>query len=468
MRLRSRRTQLAWLATVTAMAGCATVQPIPQSGECAEAEVLSARGSSRPIAGMPGFATQRFLADVLPAADTATNSAEGEGSAMWAAWLARSRAVALHDGSPQAGQPVADGCVAAAVVALKPALAQQLVQQAAVGSDYSLLQRTLGAYPLTGLGLRLGVSGYQQETLQSWAEFALPAAGDGEYAAFALAEVAPELPPRTAAALREAPRDALGVPVVSAELATALARHFAPRFQIETQGDFDIPGKPVIDAGLPTVDHTQPRLSWRLDYTRVHGVVLPQISWVIWFSERAAERRLDFYSGPLDGVVWRATFGPDGWPVAYDSIHPCGCYHLVFPARHAALDPGAGFWEEARLQPQAPLRWSQVTLVLASGNHYVQAVLPGDAPGAEPSPLTLEPWVETRAALAPAMGPQGVIAGTERLERYWLWPSGVRSPGAMRDWGRQATAFIGQQHFDDPQVLEPYIAAGVVRLPVSR
>jgi hypothetical protein len=50
----------------------------------------------------------------------------------------------------------------------------------------------------------------------------------------------------------------------------------------------------------------------------------------------------------------------------------------------------------------------------------------------------------------------GLIAGSQRLERWLLWPSGVRSPGAMRQWGRHATAFIGRAHFDDPHLLERY------------
>lgn len=29
----------------------------------------------------------------------------------------------------------------------------------------------------------------------------------------------------------------------------------------------------------------------------------------------------------------------------------------------------------------------------------------------------------------------GLVSGTARLERWLLWPSGVVSPGAMRQWG---------------------------------
>jgi hypothetical protein len=51
-------------------------------------------------------------------------------------------------------------------------------------------------------------------------------------------------------------------------------------------------------------------------------------------------------------------------------------------------------------------------------------------------------------------GPDGLVAGTERLERYVLWPMGVAEPGAMRQWGHHATAFVGERHFDDPRLFD--------------
>jgi hypothetical protein len=43
-----------------------------------------------------------------------------------------------------------------------------------------------------------------------------------------------------------------------------------------------------------------------------------------------------------------------------------------------------------------------------------------------------------------------IIPGSARSERFILWPTGVLSPGAMRQWGRHAVAFVGKRHFDDP------------------
>ena len=46
------------------------------------------------------------------------------------------------------------------------------------------------------------------------------------------------------------------------------------------------------------------------------------------------------------------------------------------------------------------------------------------------------------------------MPGTERGERLLFWPTGVEDTGAMRQWGRHATAFLGRRHFDDPDLIE--------------
>jgi hypothetical protein len=51
-------------------------------------------------------------------------------------------------------------------------------------------------------------------------------------------------------------------------------------------------------------------------------------------------------------------------------------------------------------------------------------------------------------------GPDGLVPGTQRGERWLFWPMGIASAGAMRQWGHHATAFVGQRHFDDPDLLD--------------
>jgi hypothetical protein len=36
---------------------------------------------------------------------------------------------------------------------------------------------------------------------------------------------------------------------------------------------------------------------------------------------------------------------------------------------------------------------------------------------------------------------------------------GIAEPGAMRQWGHQATAFVGIRHFDDPDLIERYFTS---------
>ena len=50
----------------------------------------------------------------------------------------------------------------------------------------------------------------------------------------------------------------------------------------------------------------------------------------------------------------------------------------------------------------------------------------------------------------------GFVPGTERLEWVVLWPMGIEKPGAMRQWGHHATAFVGRRHFDEPELIARY------------
>ena len=49
--------------------------------------------------------------------------------------------------------------------------------------------------------------------------------------------------------------------------------------------------------------------------------------------------------------------------------------------------------------------------------------------------------------------PSGLIAQSQRRERWLFWPMGVRSAGAMRVPGTQAIAFVGERHLDAPYLL---------------
>lgn len=63
-------------------------------------------------------------------------------------------------------------------------------------------------------------------------------------------------------------------------------------------------------------------------------------------------------------------------------------------------------------------------------------------------------WLAEGAGQRSLFGADGIVAASARGERFPFWPIGVPNPGAMRQWGRYATAFIGRRHFDDPDLMD--------------
>jgi hypothetical protein len=100
----------------------------------------------------------------------------------------------------------------------------------------------------------------------------------------------------------------------------------------------------------------------------------------------------------------------------------------------------------------------RVVVRVASRTHYVTGIRADSADGGiayrlvDDNDLRALPAGEqvTRSAF----GPDGIVPGTERGERFLFWPMGIDNAGAMRQWGIHATAFIGRRHFDDADLIE--------------
>ena len=76
-------------------------------------------------------------------------------------------------------------------------------------------------------------------------------------------------------------------------------------------------------------------------------------------------------------------------------------------------------------------------------------------PGTSPSsPKMLRSLPLPGGGARSIFGEDGLVAGTERRERFLFWPMGIKSAGAMRQAGSQATAFVGRRHFDDADIIE--------------
>lgn len=241
--------------------------------------------------------------------------------------------------------------------------------------------------------------------------------------------------------LGRAALDPLGHPSLSARELDRLAATYAPSFEVEIAGEHDRFGRLRWRraVGVPEVDAAEPAVYVQAAYTRYGEHLLLQLVYTVWFA------------GPLDGVVWRVTLAPDGEPLLYDSIHPCGSFHVFFPTARARLRPARTRAEEWALVPHSLARVAEgerPVVSIASGTHYVKRV-ELEHGGDSLVRYAFRAYDELRSLPraggehAGFFGPEGLIVGTRRAE-----------PGAMRQWGRQATALADRRHFDDADLLE--------------
>jgi hypothetical protein len=344
-----------------------------------------------------------------------------------------------------------------------PASRQLMLERLHVPDDYGTGARVLGLYALTKFPFAAGVRRYEAERREAFARD--PGATQGITVIRYAPPLSPPLPRlRATAILARGAANPLGVPEPGAsDLKDLLAAH-APVFEIGVAADYDRFGAlrwgreglaPEVDGGVLAV---YAHAAW----TRYEGRTLLQLVYTLWFPERPTEAGGSLLAGKLDGVVWRVTLAPDGEPLVYDSIHPCGCYHLFFPTPRALPRAAPDNTDEWMFSPQAMPRLAadeRPVVRIESGTHYIDRV--GVTRGA--SGLVryeLRSYDELRSLPRPAggrasvFGPEGLVAGTERAERFLFWPMGIASAGSMRQWGRQPTAFVGRRHFDEPDLIE--------------
>ena len=336
-----------------------------------------------------------------------------------------------------------------------------LLDAAHVPDDYSTLRRFVGLYALTKVPFAAGVRRWERATMERFERQADETSPRVRYAP----PVSQALPREVVAGLlARAAFDPLGHPDLSARELERLAAAYAPVFDVEVRADHDRLGalRWRRASGGPDVDAAEPVVYFHSAYTRYGERLLLQLVYTIWFPERPPRGRADLLAGRLDGVTWRVTLAPDGEPVIYDSIHPCGCFHLFFPTARARARPAPSALDEWAFSPRAlpgVAEGERTVLTIASATHYIEGVRL-ERGGGSLVRYALRPYEELRSLPrasgmhASVFGPDGLIPGTERAERFFFWPMGIASPGAMRQWGRHATAFVGRRHFDDADLLE--------------
>ncbi|MBI4776320.1 MAG: hypothetical protein HY788_19430 [Deltaproteobacteria bacterium] len=476
---------LASFLLVLFSAGCATI-PLPTQsgrigetgplGSCAdffssldqrieESEVLDP-GVFR-VKGYPYLRVNRFLSSFREEVDDET---------AFAAWLdrlqeldreARKYEIAnLPDSAEATSAPVIDPAelnrrTAACGDLLKMAdfpngeHRRALRERASASDEYITLRRVLGIYPFTGLFISHGVSKWHAEvhkrfSLEPPVDWKTIRYGtDREIDATSVTQI-----------FSSTNRDALGVPVYTREEREALFRLHAPIWEIQIQGDCDRIGAPVwTDKGILEVRTGDPVTFTLLSFTRFGKDVLTQLNYIIWFPCRPKEGPLDIYGGLLDGVNYRVTLDTDGVPLLYETIHNCGCYYKAYPTNRLQVREKIDYAEPPLILKAPDLDFSKqfMTLAMESRTHFVQHLYPLSREARPPMAVyafadynQLRSLPHSKTGRRSMFGQDGIVPGSERLERFILWPTGVLSPGGMRQWGRHAVAFLGERQFDDP------------------
>lgn len=335
-----------------------------------------------------------------------------------------------------------------------------LRQRARVPRDYSSWKRILGFYPVTALAFSAGI-GRLEARLQS--TFDEPSrAALGIRIRYGPHESKPMGPDQVREIVRRS-TNALGLPAPTGDDRAALLAAFAPQFVVDETGLYDRIGALAwTGPDALAVDVDSPIVYGRIAHTLVDEQVLLQLVYLLWFPERPADGWFDLLAGRFDGLIWRVTLAPDGEPWVFDSIHPCGCYHQFFPTARAQPRPPPDPIEEWAFAPQRlpRMRNGQSLVVhVAARTHYIERI--EVAAAVAPDRIyRLADENELRSLPVPgggrrsAYGSDGIVDGSERAERFFFWPMGIADPGAMRQWGRHATAFVGRRHFDDADLLE--------------
>jgi hypothetical protein len=326
--------------------------------------------------------------------------------------------------------------------------------------DYLLLRRILGLYPITSMFVSSGIYRYQSEVHKSFSnqpptgwqkiQYVPAASNDSPSSPFEI--------------LQAVGRDAIGIPEYSSQDLQILFDFFAPIWEVQTEGDFDRIGTPLWTADKKlAVDTNQPMSFQRLSFSRFKGKILTQLNYVVWFPARPKEHAFDIFGGFLDGLIYRVTLDSDGQPLLYETVHSCGCYHEFYPSDRLQVLEKIDYAEKPLVlkAPLADPNSARMVIALETRTHYVKSLYPlAREMKTEAVSYAFADYDQLRSLQYSEhehrsfFSEDSLVNGSERLERYILWPTGVLSPGAMRQWGRHSVAFVGKRHFDDPDLIE--------------
>ena len=344
---------------------------------------------------------------------------------------------------------------------VRPDFFDVLGPRVAVPDEYSAALRALGLYPLVTIP-EYKITERVRERFRAWYEMPygkLPVGG----------MLRVYRPPRAsgrdaAGVIAASGNNPLSVPRPTADEARDLALRYAPILIQDEAAPYDKVGRVAWKGDSPTVDAERPALYYYLSHAFVKGEPILQINYVFWYPARAGDLAPSIEHGHLDGLTLRLSFDRKGGLFMIDLMNNCGCYHVFIPKRARVARAIARYYPNDPFAPQ----WlpelgagERHAFRILSGWHQVQRVL-AQTPPQEGIPYELIPY-EVLESLPAGNGrkagifdAQGIAKGSDRIERFIFFPTGIPSIGSMRQRGHHAITLSERTHFDEPDLFEKY------------
>ncbi len=339
-----------------------------------------------------------------------------------------------------------------------PARLAEIRDQAVVPDSYQLWARTLGIYPVTSLFVLRGVRRLHANEGRHFSNDPPSTVTSSKRIAYGIVNGDTDADGETVLA-----RDALGIPVIESDELDALFVRHSPIWLVSTRTPDDRIGTVAYENDRLTIDTHTPSVYTHLSFTRFGGDVLAQLNYTVWFSARPKTGAFDILGGELDGITWRVTLDTTGNVLLADAMHNCGCYYMALPTTVLQSREKRSGLEEPLWIPQKLERkeGAYTVIHISETAHYIRNVEVVDVAPAYLEMSTVN-YSELRNLpisqhrFKSMFDPDGLITGSERAERWLLWPMGIASAGAMRQFGHHPIAFVGRRHFDDPDLLDRY------------
>lgn len=332
----------------------------------------------------------------------------------------------------------------------------RIVKLSVVPDHYQASKRVLGFYPLLAPFFKQAV--VRDHRKASMRGAVLAEAFAAQPSAFT-GYVWPEGNPKLAVKMPNLVGRLPGYPDWTDSELHSLFSKYAPQWVVETETDSDRIGSLTLTAdGRPVVAIDTPSIYVALTQGVFRGRVTSQLNYVIWFQGRPSEGVFDLLAGTLDSLVWRVHLDAEGQPIAYDSIHGCGCWYQLWPAMGFAVAASHQQAGEPVLVGST-IRSRNPTLIVSSTTHQLAVLDTAPTLMNAVEPLVIQPYQSLKSLSygvrrKSLFNPQGLVEVSRRPERWLFWPMGIASAGASRVMGTHAISFVGRRHFDDPELLE--------------